>query len=200
MKNLSPYQQQKKKKRKKRKNLTTWRDINQSKQNIFFSYTIQAKQNRCSAIKLFLYTKHSHKSCSKAGTNLATRVNLFLEKEKRMLHYISKKHRLRAAMSQSHILLKRLHLLTLGVRPEKDNPQLGSKIINWNLILNKFLVHVFAIVFSFFANEHFHFNSFVWQMLHLIYCYEYNKVLKLSDTDFPANIFLLKFNNRNTRT
>ena len=103
-------------------------------------------------------------------------------------------------MSQSHILLKRLHLLTLGVRPEKDNPQLGSKIINWNLILNKFSVHAFAIAFSFFANEHFHFNSFVWQMLRLIYCYEYNKVLKLSDTDFPANIFLLKFNNRNTRT
>ena len=70
---------------------------------------------------------------SKVVPNLAIPVTSFLEKEKRMMYtrlmgtqmllYISKKHRLRAAIThppQSHILLKRLHLSTLGVRPEKE--------------------------------------------------------------------------------
>ena len=50
-----------------------------------------------------------------------------------MLHHIRKKQRIRAAMSQSHILLKRLHLSNLGVRPEKDEVQLRSKIIKLEL-------------------------------------------------------------------
>ena len=99
---------------------------------------------------------------SKVEPNLAIPVNSFLEKEKRMMYtqlmgtqmllYISKKHRLRTAIThppQSHNILKRLHLSTLGVRPEKDESQLGSKIINWNLILNKFLLHAFEMVFWF---------------------------------------------------
>ena len=90
----------------------------------------------------------------KVEPNLAIPVNSFLEKEKRMMDtqlmetqmllYISKKYTLRAAIThspQSHILLKRLHLSTLGVRPEKE-------IISWNLI-NKFSLHSFEMVFWF---------------------------------------------------
>ena len=90
----------------------------------------------------------------KVEPNLAIPVNLFLEKEKRMMDtqlmetqmllYISEKYTLRAAIThlpQSHILLKRLHLSTLGVRPEKE-------IISWNLI-NKFSLHSFEMVFWF---------------------------------------------------
>ena len=99
---------------------------------------------------------------SKVEPNLATPANSVLEKEKRMMYtqlmetqmllYISMKHRLRAAITHSpqpHILLKRLHLLTLGLQPEKDDAQLGSRIINWNLILNKFPLHAFEMVFWF---------------------------------------------------
>ena len=96
---------------------------------------------------------------SKVEPNLATPVNSILEKEKRMMYtqlmetqmllYISKKHRLRAAITHSpepHILLKQLHLPTLGLRPEKGDAQLGSRIINWNLILNKFSLDAFEMV------------------------------------------------------
>ena len=98
----------------------------------------------------------------KVEPNLATPVNSILEKEKKMMYtqlmktqmllYISKKHRHRAAITHSpqpHILLKRLHLPTLVLRPEKDDAQLGSRIINWNLILNKFSLHAFEMVFWF---------------------------------------------------
>ena len=98
----------------------------------------------------------------KVERNLAIPVNSFMEKEKRMMYtqlmetqmllYISMKHRLRAAITHSpqpHILLKRLHLPTLGLQPEKDDAQLGSRIINWNLILNKFPLHAFEMVFWF---------------------------------------------------
>ena len=97
----------------------------------------------------------------KVERNLAIPVNSFMEKEKRMMYtqlmetqmllYISKKYTLRAAIThspQSQILLKRLHLSTFGVRPEKDDAQLRSKIINWNLI-NKFSLHSFEMVFWF---------------------------------------------------
>ena len=87
---------------------------------------------------------HRRGRVSKAETNLATPVNSFLEKEKKrmmymqlvetqMLHRIRKKHRLRAVISQLHILLKRLHLSTFGIQPEKDDIQLGSKIIELEL-------------------------------------------------------------------
>ena len=124
----------------------------------------------------------------KVEPNLAIPVNSFLEKEKRMMYtqlmetqmllYISKKYTLRAAIThspQSHILLKRLHLSTFGVRPEKDDAQLGSKIINWNLI-NKFSLHSFEMVSGF--------QFCVWQMLRLIYCHDYCKVSRRRDTDF----------------
>ena len=112
---------------------------------------------------------------SKVEPNLAIPVNSFLEKEKRMMYtqlmetqmllYISKKYAL---------LLKRLHLSTFGVRPEKDDAQLGSKIINWNL------TNFRCIRLRWFSG----FQFCVWQMLRLLYCHDYSKVSRLRDTDF----------------